>query len=244
MGLWIYHQLMGGVLSHPSPPLTWLLDVVARNRKMRSKAHQKRLPKCSGHVFAKFNIEVTRGQIYRSSIFLLKCVIISETVLGPRPVKKALDSPWDVLLLTRPHIWAEINSLGARGKKNTITAAWQKKKLHANDFWNKKDSSFIRAPSCSSRQGASQHILGDFEWSDQYLTSGQGHVSSHVGPSRSCCISVDAHWKDKHNETMPISVALFDRELLAKTCLWSRVTPDYLYEGHRPEFAPEISTKA
>ena len=50
----------------------------------------------------------------------------------------------------------------------------------------------------------------------QYLTSGQGHI--HVDLSRSCCLSVDASRQDKHNDTTPMFVALFNRELLAKTC--------------------------
>ena len=41
-----------------------------------------------------------------------------------------------------------------------------------------------------------------------------------------------------------MSLALFNRELLAKTCWLPRVTPDDLYEGHRPKFAPGSSTVA
>ena len=50
------------------------------------------------------------------------------------------------------------------------------------------------------------------------LTSGQGYVRSHVDLNRSCCISGDASWQEEHNETMPVSVTLFNPEFLAKTC--------------------------
>ena len=49
----------------------------------------------------------------------------------------------------------------------------------------------FRAPSYSSRQGASRrvkHIHGEFKWPGPCLTSSQGHVRSHVDQSRSCCI--------------------------------------------------------
>ena len=50
----------------------------------------------------------------------------------------------------------------------------------ANNYLTKKASGIIRAPSCSSRQGVSKHIDGDLERSGHNLTSGQGHVRSHV----------------------------------------------------------------
>ena len=64
-------------------------------------------------------------------------------------------------------------------------------------------------------------------------------LRSHADPSRLCCISVDASWQGKYNETTFISLALFNRELLAKTSWWPRVTPDDLYEDQRPKFASD-----
>ena len=58
MGLWIFHHLMWG---GGNPLVTRLLDVVARNQKMRSKIRRKKLRKYSNRFFAKVNIEVTRG---------------------------------------------------------------------------------------------------------------------------------------------------------------------------------------
>ena len=59
MGLWNFHHLMGRGVS--KPPLTRILDVVAKNGKMRSEVRQKSLRKYLG-VFSKVNIEVTGGQ--------------------------------------------------------------------------------------------------------------------------------------------------------------------------------------
>ena len=43
---------------------------------------------------------------------------------------------------------------------------------------------------------------------------------THVGH-----VAINASGQDKHNETAPTSLALFNRELLAKTCWRPRVTP-------------------
>ena len=59
----------GGPLDFPppdgggveNPPVTRLLDVVARNRNVCSKAHRKSLRKYFSQFYAKVNIEVTRG---------------------------------------------------------------------------------------------------------------------------------------------------------------------------------------
>ena len=52
---------------------------------------------------------------------------------------------------------------------------------------------------------------------------------SRVGSCRSCCISVDAPWRDKHIGTNPMSVSLFNQRLFTKTML---VTSDDLSRGH------------
>ena len=64
--------------------------------------------------------------------------------------------------------------------------------------------------------GRNTYMVGDFERLGQQLTSGQGHMRSHIDPSRPCCISVNASSQDKHNETTLMSQAHFNRELLAK----------------------------
>ena len=48
--------------------------------------------------------------------------------------------------------------------------------------------------------------------------------------------------QDKNSETTPMSLALFKRELLAKTCWRPRVTQDDSYKSQRPKFAPRPST--
>ena len=64
MGVWIFHDLMGGLLRNPL--VTRLLEVVARNRNMRSKARRKSLRK----YLVNFSLrsisrspEVIKGQI-------------------------------------------------------------------------------------------------------------------------------------------------------------------------------------
>ena len=61
----------------------------------------------------------------------------------------------------------------------------------------------------------------------QNLTSGQGHVRSRVGTSRSYCISVDASTQEKHIGTIPSALSLFYQKLEAKNECdpeWPRMT--------------------
>ena len=81
----------------------------------------------------------------------------------------------------------------------------------ANNFSTKKARGIIRSPSRSSHPGASKHMHGNFEWSQQYSTPGQDHVTLHVDPKSSCCKSIDASQQIKHNETKSMSPALFNR---------------------------------
>ena len=150
---------------------------------------------------------------------------------------KTFNSTWAVFffLLTCHLIWASINGLGGRGQKLQKTVFGNN--IFANNFRTKKASGIIWAPSCSSPQGASKHIHGDFERSGSLFDL---RSRSHVDLNRSCCISVDASRQDRHNDTTPMSVALFNRELW--TCWWPRLTTDDLYEGHRPKFATGSST--
>ena len=62
----------------------------------------------------------------------------------------------------------------------------------------------------------------------QNLTSGQGQGQGQGHQNRSCCISSEASRREKHNETNPASVSLFNQKLLAKTqkLLMTSVTSD------------------
>ena len=59
LAVWIYHDMLGG--GGETPLLTRLLGIVAKSRKVRSKARQKTLRKHFGRFFAKVNIEATKG---------------------------------------------------------------------------------------------------------------------------------------------------------------------------------------
>ena len=64
--------------------------------------------------------KVTKGQICRNVIlFLRKCAIISESVIGSRLRKKTLDSPFKALSLTCNQNWPNINGLGYRGQERS-----------------------------------------------------------------------------------------------------------------------------
>ena len=74
----------GGGGLRPPPLVTRLLDVVARNRKVRWTARLKALRKYFGKFFDKVNIEVTRGnQMSNMAKFHIfwKYTIISESTL-------------------------------------------------------------------------------------------------------------------------------------------------------------------
>ena len=74
-------------------------------------------------------------------------------------------------------------------------------------------SDIVRMPSFSSRQGTLER-MNFFEKSRSKFDF---RSRSHDDPTKSCCISVEASWQDKHDATI-ISLALFNRELLAKDC--------------------------
>ena len=83
MGLWIFHQLMGGGGLLRTPLVTRLLDVVARNRKVRSKARLKTLRKYFVQFFAKVNIEVTR--VHQSSNLAKFHILFGNVPLSQKP---------------------------------------------------------------------------------------------------------------------------------------------------------------
>ena len=103
-------------------------------------------------------LEVIRGEMYRNDIFLRKCAIISETIIGSRPRKTALDNTWSSLLLGIINIDLTPEDLGLEVKKrqNKIFRFLAELDFR-NNFWTKKASDLIRAPSCSSRQRKSKH---------------------------------------------------------------------------------------
>ena len=107
-----------------------------------------------------------------------------------------------------------INGLGIRGKKRQ-KLLFLAKTCFAINFQTKKASGIILAPSCFPRQGASKHMHGDLERSGSIFDL---RSRSLVDLSRSCRISVDASRQPKHNDATSVSVALFNRELLARTC--------------------------
>ena len=57
------------------------------------------------------------------------------------------------------------------------------------------------------------------------LTSGQVKWPRLMNaPNRSCCISVDAPWRNKHNDFSPTALTLFCEESLTQTCSWPAMT--------------------
>ena len=85
----------------------------------------------------------------------------------------------------------------------------------ANYFWTKKEREKHETPSYSSRQDPSKHVNLDPErsiWKFD-LRSAQWPDLINV-PGRSYCISFDASWGDKHNDTSPTALWRICEELL------------------------------
>ena len=77
MGLWIFHDLLGGVWTPPR--LSRLLRIVEQNGKRRSNAREKLFRNHFGHFLAQVKIEVTRGQnskIFRNGFWTIKSLIL------------------------------------------------------------------------------------------------------------------------------------------------------------------------
>ena len=170
--------------------------------------------------------EVTKGQIWRSVILLLrKCVIISGPIIGNRPRKKGLDSPSKPLSPACHQIWPNFNGLGYRGQENQnivffakngfsqITLELRKLVTH---FWQHC------VPLAETHRN--MYIL-TLKCQFQNLTLGQGHVKT---PSRSYCISVEASVREKHIGTIPSALSLFYQMLETKknecALIWLRMT--------------------
>ena len=94
--------------------------------------------------------------------------------------KKRIDSSWNALSLMCPQIWPQVNSLGSRGHQRSMTFITPKKFL-AYISETKRDTSFLRTLSSSSRRDASNEVWHDLERSSSRLTSGQGQVKVKEG---------------------------------------------------------------
>ena len=92
LAVWIFRDILGG---GGIPPANSAPRHRSEKQKVRSIARQKSLRKYFNQFFAKVNIEVTKGnqmpisRFPEKSRFLRKCHVISETILGKRPGKKA-----------------------------------------------------------------------------------------------------------------------------------------------------------
>ena len=78
LGLWIFHDLLGGGVWTP-PRLSRLLRIVEQNGKRRSKAREKSFRNHFGHFLAQVKIEVTRGQnskIFQNDFWTIKSLIL------------------------------------------------------------------------------------------------------------------------------------------------------------------------
>ena len=61
----------------------------------------------------------------------------------------------------------------------------------------------------------------------QFRSLTWGHLGSRSrgGSDRSCCISTDAPWRDKHCGAIPMSVSLFNQKLLTKRRKYGAMCP-------------------
>ena len=80
LGLWIFHDLLGGGGGVWTPPrLSRLLRIVEQNGKRRSKAREKSFRNHFGHFLAQVKNEVTRGQnskIFQNGFWTIKSLIL------------------------------------------------------------------------------------------------------------------------------------------------------------------------
>ena len=105
----------------------------------------------------------------------------------------------------------------------------------ANTFLTTKASDITRAPSYSSRQSTSKQCMMNLTCQGTILLQ----VDVTWWPiSRSCCILVDAPWRDKHNETT--SIALCSLWVISKTkvMMTSYECRRPNHEVYRPKFVP------
>ena len=150
-------------------------------------------------------------------------------MIAREALKKPIDSSWNALSGVWPQIWPQVNSLGSRGQKS------QKVHFLGNSFlpalaylimiesWFKHHRvSLVKAV----RMMYNMTSKGQFE----NLTSGQGHRRSWNVRNRSCCISIDAHGRDKHISACFTPLSSFWRPQLIKNHKRPVVTSDDLAE--------------
>ena len=78
LGLWIFHDLLGGGCLN-TPRLSRLLRIVEQNGKRRSKAREKSFRNHFGHFLSQVKIEVARGQnskIFQNDFWTIKSLIL------------------------------------------------------------------------------------------------------------------------------------------------------------------------
>ena len=145
----------------PFPPC----NSVPKRRSMKRKKFKNSLKIISTLLrpfFAHVIIEITRGhrrsegKIWRNTIFLQKGAINLEAIIGRRPRKKAIDGSLAALLLASEMTY--LQQVGLYRGQQKAKMSFLKKKVFAYNFWTSKASEIIRAPSCSSRRDALQHI--------------------------------------------------------------------------------------
>ena len=104
----------------------------------------------------------------------------SGTITARDNLQKRIDFSWNTLSLMCPQIWPKVNSLGSRGHQRSMTFITSKK-FFAYISGTKKDTNFLRTPSCSSHRDASDEVWHYLERSSLRLTSGQGQVKVKEG---------------------------------------------------------------
>ena len=73
------------------------------------------------------------------------------------------------------------------------------KSFFANNYCGLKDREIVLTPSCSSLHNESKYVCGDLK---KPISKLDLRSMSRDDPNMSCCISVDAPWRDKHVGTI------------------------------------------
>ena len=150
-----------------------------------------------------------------ATIFFRMRVIMSGTVIARKMQMIPVDSFWTLLLIRST---SKVTS-GQRlifHRSNIIQIAVMAKYSFMNYFWTDNDRESAMAPSCFSRRYDSNDIWFDLE---RLRSKFDLRSRSRNYRNRSCCISIDASWWDKHNEAIPNVLSLFNQELLTNNCL-------------------------
>ena len=127
MGLWIFHHLLGGGGCLNTPRLSWLLRIVERNGKRRSKAREKSFRNHFGHFFSQVKIEVTRGQnsnIFQNGFWTIKSLMLKvEQLFWYHRVwlVKARRTMYNLTLKGQDQNWPKVKS----GQGHSVTQVGQ-----------------------------------------------------------------------------------------------------------------------